>query len=45
MGRCDFVEDGFDGFQKRDPRDHEHQFNSGKCVYCGKTRDELRKKW
>ena len=36
----------FSGFAPRgDPRFHEHQFNEGKCVYCGKTREQLRKDW
>lgn len=45
MGRFDFVEDDFNGFEERDPTEHTHEFNDGKCVYCGKTREELRKKW
>ena len=45
MGRFDFVEDDFDGFEKRDPKEHKHEFHGGKCVYCGKTREELRREW
>lgn len=35
----------FNGFQKREVKDHTHEFHGGKCVYCGKTREELRKQW
>lgn len=37
----------FDGFQKRDPKDHEHNFDpiTGRCAICLKTREEIRKSW
>ena len=34
----------FSGFAKRNTN-HTHDFNGGKCVYCGKTREELRRQW
>ena len=37
----------FDGFAKRDPKDHEHNFDpiTGICAVCLKTREDLRKEW
>ncbi len=36
-----------DGFKKRDPKDHEHNFDpiTHKCAICLKTREDLRKEW
>lgn len=31
------------GFAKRE--EHDHKFTDGKCVICGKTREELRREW
>lgn len=48
MGRFDYTEDnGNDGFEERDPKHHEHNFDpiTGKCAICLKTRQELRKEW
>jgi len=32
---------------KRDKSEHEHIFDgiTGKCIYCFKTREDLRKEW
>jgi predicted NUDIX family phosphoesterase len=37
----------FNGFMKRDKAEHEHIFDgiTGKCIYCFKTREDLRKEW
>ncbi len=37
----------FDGMRKRDPKNHEHNFDpiTGICAICLKTREQLRKEW
>lgn len=36
----------YNGFATRgDPKNHTHEMNDGKCVYCGKTREQIRKDW
>lgn len=34
------------GFAPRnDPRYHTHEYHDGRCVYCGKTREQVRREW
>lgn len=43
----------FDGMQEGGPTNddwrklhgHQHEFNNGKCIHCGKTREQLRSEW
>ena len=37
----------FDGQMQRDPKDCKHYFDidTGKCVICLKTREQIRKDW
>jgi hypothetical protein len=35
----------FSGFMIRGDDNHTHDFHDGKCVYCGKTREQIRKDW
>ena len=35
----------FDGMQRRNPTEHQHEFNDDKCIHCGKTREQIRSEW
>ncbi len=39
--------DKFDGMQRRDGKEHEHNFDpiTGICAICLKTREDIRKSW